>query len=178
MKFLHFHFRLRVLLESGNLYLHQLTHYYRTQQLLGIMMNDVQQKALLTVSVISAIILGSVGGAVSVTILKNPSSYPNKDFVLAFLLVVISASDMTLVFVIGSMGHIYVGSKEFLAALKNTKVTSYYSNQEQKLLTRYGRSFMPIKAMFGSLNFIETSTPLTCIQFTNDLMVQFLLLVQ
>lgn len=170
--------RLRSLLESGKLPLAQLTGDYRTLQILGIIMNELQQKTLLTVAVVGSIILGSVSGAVFIQIFKTAASYTKKDVLLALLLSLISGSGMTLVFVVGGLAYINLNSRELLNTTRRVMASKYYARQEYKVLKRVSRSFACIKAMFASLNFIEQSTPLTCIQFSNELMIQFLLVVQ
>lgn len=149
---------------------------YRALQVVGVLMNDILKTVIVTSLVVAATIMLAFGLTLLILL---PATVQNVPVLGVCCLVVISVVAMLLVN-IGLWANIYKQSmlnQHQLAVLAVTRrnVDSIYSATWKRKLFR---SCASVRVIFGSINFIETGTPLKCFDFSNQLAVNLLLLIK
>lgn len=135
-------------------------------------MNEVQQRSVVTSLIVSGTPLTAVGAFVSIRALQTMD-----DFALTGLgLLIFLNGGSALLFLLGNLAELHLQSLKSLQCMKDLHRTVRLSLKERKYLKRLVKSCSLIKAGFGSNNFVESLTPLNCIDFANCLTVQLLLL--
>lgn len=139
-------------------------------------MNEVQRTAIVTSVVISSTILLSCGLTILVLLPATSENLP----IFGISLMVTPSAIAMLLFVLGLLARIFEqsnsNSREFQAV--TVKRIHMDNRKEMRWNHRFILSCAPIKAKFGSINFIESETPLNCIDFSNALTVNLVLLSQ
>lgn len=146
---------------------------YRTLQLLGNLLNECQQESLSRAQIPTAIGAQCVGTA---ALIKMKSMG-----IFTYLMIAQIAFNGFLcqILLLGMMSKVFVGSKRVQQHC-NRVVCLYRGpgihGMNRRLARRYIRSSGLIKAKFGSSNFIDSVTPLNCVDLANALTVQLLLI--
>lgn len=147
---------------------------YRTLQVVEKLMNEVIQKVLVTSVVVSAIFTHTVAMNVVIGILKTNGNY----LVILLFLFLLNQCLLVEIVLLGSMSKIYLLSQDILDSLKYRLVQTTYEPKKSRELKRWFTSLTPVCVRFGTLNFVDRLTALNCIDFTNNLTVNLLLLNQ
>lgn len=145
---------------------------YRVLEILAILMNEVQQKVLVTTLVVTAIPSTAVGVVLMIRVFKSGVDF----IVLALAICLLANGIMALVLLLGGMAKLYLESEKCCECIRKLCWNSGYSRMNIRWIRLFSRSCRLITAKFGSLNFIEPLTPLNCIDFVSGLVVQLLLL--
>lgn len=152
---------------------------YRILQVLGCLLNDVIQKVWLTWLIIATILCLSL--STSMVIQRMHTMSGSTEDVLITLVFSVIAIDyvMLLVFLVGGMAQLMMQSQELRCSWQKYMAKSVYTSTKHKRWERrFLKSCTNIKVRFGEINYIESETPLSCIDFSTDLTVQFLILSQ
>lgn len=83
---------------------------------------------------------------------------------------------LALLVLLGGLAKLHLQSAKFVQNIKELRRGIKGSLKQRKETGMLVKSFSLINAKFGSLNYIEPLTPLNCINLSNDLTVQLLLL--
>lgn len=146
---------------------------YRRVQILAQAGNALQQKSLVTVIVVGAILVQSI----CMTFLIRGKWTIGTGFAMGESVLHVGNCVSILLMYTGGLASIYGESKDLLQ--KRFKEAMAKQGQSRRM-TRYVRRFIKscplIKIKFGSLNFFDELTPLKCIDFANHLTVNTLLL--
>lgn len=147
---------------------------YRKLQVGAIMMNEVQQKVLLTLVITASIVMFPI----SANLLIRNSQAESNIFVLALPGVILVGSILVMLFVLGGMSQLSLYSELYIRHGKQLPVKYPRIAIERRLSLKFWRSCSIITAKFGSINFVDVLTPLNCIDFANHLTLQLLLLIK
>lgn len=150
--------------------LYEKTAQYRTLQVLGILMNEIQQKFLITSLVIAATLILSCGMTV---VVQMPFTKGNL-LQLSVFLVLMTDSALLLIVILGNMSKVLVQSHRIFEVVRTHMTTQKISDRKQ--MEKFLKSCNFVKVRFGTLNYIDSLTPIKCIDFANDLTVQLLLI--
>lgn len=146
---------------------------YRTLQYLGILQNEILQRVLLTSVIFSSIFTQSCTCALLVSTYNSITNW----FELALVTVTVVNTFPILLVLLGNLASVYVISKKCLQTQNKEMLCTFTGNMSKiRAERKYLRSCQCIKVGFGDLNFVDQTTPLNCIDFTNNLTVQILLL--
>lgn len=147
---------------------------YRNVQLLGKLFNEVLQRVVVTILIVQTLLGQAIFSALLISLHNTPTANLFEMGVIGLMQMNTFAA---IVILIGGLGQVYVTSADVnWACVKHTannKISSRYKrNADMKFL----RSCSDVRVCFGELNYIDRLTPLNCIDFSNNLAVQFLLL--
>lgn len=152
----------------------QISKQYRMLQILGILSNQIQQRLLIPAIFIAAVPMQAF--ALHMLIRLPLANGRNLGKLLMFIEVVFNCSLVFLV-LLGGMSKVYLQSSKCLDQMKRLNSSNSGINlRSNKWLQRFCRSCSLIKVRFASINFIDELTPLNCVNFSNDLSMQLLLL--
>lgn len=159
-------FRIFNLFKVGKIGVNQLLKKYRTLQILGVLQNEIQQQFLLTELVVASIVLLSL-----CTTIVTKLGISGIVAVVCIIIVVDCLSILTVL--LGGMAMVHStsvkGTQQLMALLALEKANF-------KTRRMIYKSLVSIKMRFGSINFVDSLTPLKCIDYANSLTVQLLLL--
>ncbi|CAL8146970.1 unnamed protein product [Orchesella dallaii] len=82
----------------------------------------------------------------------------------------------TLIVLLGGMVGVYMESKSVFQALRRNLSVCITEKYKRKFLSRFYKSCRFIRINLGSINFVDTLTPLNCVNFAVNLAVQVLLI--
>lgn len=146
---------------------------YRTLQCLGILFNEILQKVIVTAVVVCTIVFQAFCSA----ILISPRDSQKGWIEMGFMILMIVNSVAVLLLLMGGLAGVYVMSNDVLEiAMRHTLVPVKNCRRSRKIDVRFLRSCQCIKVGLGDLNFVDKTTPLNCIDFSNALTLQLLLL--
>lgn len=165
-------YRYQKLLVSESWTTHDITVKYRTFQLLADLMNDFQQKILVTLVIVLGIPLISCVMATFIRNLQGDINY----IILGLGALIVPNGLLVLLLLLGGMAQLYMESKKCLRCLSQYMKSIEKSRRDRKILLKHIQSFGIVKVKFGFQNFVDVLTPLNCIDETNFLTVQLLLL--
>lgn len=147
----------------------------RQLQVLAVVMNEVQQTVIVTFSIVAAIPLAGIGLVVVIHCFQNN----NADYVLLGLAaVLIMNAYFGLSLIYGVMSQLPEKSNELVVSVSSLVKRNMYSGLEKKIIRKFVKSCTPVRAKFGLGNIVDKLTPLICIDQTNALAVNLLLLSQ
>lgn len=153
---------------------------YREFYILATLANNLQQSSVNIATIAGAI---SAQPIILVSLLKLKYSTSTLVPMLLLTVTFLEAMQFIVIFV-GGWAGIYAESKALLNSYGRYIARShsyaykagFTSKVKLKWMRRFVKSCQLIKIRFGSLNFIEELTPLTCLDFANNLTIQLLLL--
>ncbi len=148
---------------------------YRQLQILNILYNKVQQ-TFLGVFMLGVTLTLALNLSLLIGMIKGYYKESNLFMISINLIITIDAAAALLV-IIGGMVSVYAESKRKLDNVKRLG-SNFTSRFCRRWLRRYWRSCTILKTKFGDNNFLEESTPLTCLNLSFDVAVQFLLLAR
>lgn len=150
-----------------------MTLEYRILQVLGVLMNEIQQKVMVT-SVMSA---GIWIHCLSLNVLiKMPDGENNILFAGVFLFLTLEGAGCISV-VVGGWAQVNIQSENLFQRLNcNLSESAMHGERNVHELRKFFRSCAYVKVKFGTLNYIDRLTPLNSIAFSLDLTVNLLLL--
>lgn len=137
-------------------------------------MNDAQQKAFVTVVVFGGIPIAAISMATLIRLQATKETM----VLLGLLAVLVPNSLMALLVLLGGMAELATESGNCTKQIRRSVEHWQHSKTERKHLYRSCSTLTTINVRFGSLNFIESVTPLKCIDYANQLTIQVLLLAQ
>lgn len=137
---------------------------FRYVQILTAMLNEIQKNSLVLMFVVAPIFIGSFA---LVTFIKGS----NTDVIfVAALLVIMMDCFLAILCIQGQMASVYTKSRSIIENLswKQSRGETKFSLM---LEHRFYKSCLPLKIMMGSDNFIESLTPLNCLEHSLNLSV-------
>lgn len=150
----------------------KIRHQYRTLQILGGLMNQVQQKVLISGIVFGAIPILSF----YIVLIIRMFNLINNVWLFGLMTMNAIGTLLVLLILLGGMANVCSASEKHLKhTLINILSCKNVSVREARMLKKFSNSCSTIKVRFGSLNYIDKLTPLNCIDFANCLSVQLLL---
>ncbi len=175
-KLLHI-FKSRCLFWNGTSYmsLHSPLLLYRKLQILNAFMNDIMKWGIVSPYIACATLLLAVSSTVLIRI-----SWSSKNMVLIILYGYIFVMEMLTISVLFTLlSKLYTVSEMVVQELSKKRGVIFPRSREQNgnyFLKRVYWSLSNIKVRFGSLNFVDSYTPLNLVHFANEVTVQTLLL--
>lgn len=169
---------------SGNIYCYRFVHEfstgfpidkmrlsvrYRTLQVLGILMNEIQKRAIVSTLIVLGIPLLSFCCTLLLTS-SGSSLHIFGFFAVAGLLMI-----AVFLIVLGGMSQLHQESKKCIMKCSSCPCRKT-SRNEYKWQRNFLASCTLIKANFGEINFVDYLTPLRCIDFSMNLTVSLVLL--
>lgn len=146
---------------------------YRILQILGILLNEVQQHELVTGVIVTAVCLLSLS---TTSLTRVNLSRQQNIIVFGLLLILMIDCILTMIVLLGGMALVNTTSSDRL--LRFRKLFVRPSRIEGRVIKKICRSCDTVKIRFGSFNFVNNLTPLKCIDFANNLTVQLLLITK
>ncbi|CAL8146960.1 unnamed protein product [Orchesella dallaii] len=95
---------------------------------------------------------------------------------LAFCFMMVLDGMFALIVLLGGMVGVYLESKWVFQALRRNLSVCTTEKYKRKFLSRFYKSCRFIRIKLGSINFVDTLTPLNCVNFAVNLAVQVLLI--
>lgn len=149
----------------------KLIYMYRHIQLLGNLCNEIQQKSLLSVILVTASIVLAFCMAMLVILPFN-----SENILTQYLLMIASIDAMLFhLFCFGGMVTVHNMSTVTFRKLRK-KTHAGLTSDERRSLRKFVRSCNPIRIKFGANNFVEKLTPLKCLHCCVRVAVQIVLL--
>lgn len=137
-------------------------------------MNEIQQKSMITSIVFSGIPVFATSVAMLVVM---PAT---KENLLSFILLIIAALVIFIVFIVllGGMAQLYKHSKQSLQTMKVVacRIQKQNAGGQENWRKKFLATCQPIKVMFGEINFVDSLTPLVCLDFSINLALQIVLI--
>lgn len=148
----------------------QVPRMFRHVQLLSNLCNEIQQKLMMIPIISSTIIVSSFSLATLAHI-----HFSADNLIIAGILV-LAVMDATLVslFCLGGMVLVNKKSKVLIHKFKSYRHHSELE-MEKLWIRKFAKTCMPIRMKFGSSNFVESLTPLKCLNCAARLTIQILL---
>lgn len=147
---------------------------YRTLQVLGVLMNEIQRTTIVTSLVISSILLVSFGLTMLALVPITDENLP----ILGISFMMTPSGVAVLLIVLGLLADVFeqsrLNSRQFQAVM--AKRFGMESRKDAAWKRGFFLSCAPVKVKFASINFIESKTPVNCIDFSNMLTVNLVLL--
>ncbi len=145
---------------------------YRQLQILNTLCNNTQKVAL-GAMIVCGTLWTSISLAFLVSSLKGGQQKTN-GFVYATFGLSISNCTIALVVVLGGLLSVSLKSEKYLKDISKLELTQ--KSREKRLWIRlYSRSCSKVKIQFGDNNFLESLTPLRCLDWAANIAVQILL---
>lgn len=152
---------------SGKLSAQRIISEQRGLQVLGNVMNELQQHRLITCCIVGLVLMSSISLNICIKASNN--------WVVGFLgLSVLLTTGMLIIVCLGEISQVYVQSEENLQVVK--QYLAQRSSNEFKWQRKFLQSCSHIKVMFGSYNFVDQLTPLNVFLFGVNLTVNIILL--
>lgn len=146
----------------------------RMLQVLTVIMNEIQQKELVTGLVVAA----TLAQAFCMTlVVKLLTSGDNLVQIMMFAVVLVDCV-MLLTVLLGNMACVNTQSQETHRCMKDFIRSNKLQGRSRRWLEKFWQSFSMNKVRFGSLNYIEKLTPLNCIDYANELTAELLLITR
>lgn len=146
------------------------THEYRTLQLLANLMNSITQNELNTMLAYGGILVLSLSEA---TLVKLAFMTTNVAIFLLFLFLLLN-SYIGLIVIFTGFARVHESSNSVLKDMKRHMSTIKMA-KDRKQRKCFHNSCSSIKVYLGSVNFVDSLTPLNFINFANNLTVQIVL---
>lgn len=139
-------------------------------------MNEIQQKVVITVIVIAAVVFHTF----TLNTLVKMLALANRDLLQLLLILFLAEQALFVeIVVIGGMAQVYWQSQECFIQLKRDLTLEVKGNlKELKWKLKFYKSCSMVKVRFGSLNFIDRLTALRCMELSNELTMQVLLVAK
>lgn len=156
----------------------QVSKQYRTLQVLGTIMNGVQQKVWITYTIVGTIMCQCLSFSLVIKTIQTKSY--NHNLILLGVFSVVGLNDVLLLsFLVGGMAQVMEESHKLIRQWKKPPSTLGIKICREKLWeSRFVKGCDIIKVRFGALNFIDKVTPLNCLDFANEITVHILLIAQ
>lgn len=146
------------------------TYQYRTLQLLATLMNSVIQDEMNTMLACTAILISSLSEAI---VVKLAFMGNNTAIFLLFLFLMLNCY-LGLIVIFTGFANVHKTSNSVLRNM-NRHLSTITTTKERKQRKRFHYSCSSIKVRLGSVNFVDSLTPLNFINFANNLTVQIVL---
>ncbi|CAL8146979.1 unnamed protein product [Orchesella dallaii] len=146
---------------------------YRSIQVLALLTN-ILLNTTLTGLVCGSILIEALGLAGFVRLEWVPSNFIS----LAFCFIMVVNGTFSLIVLLGGMVGVYMESKRVFQALRRNLSVCITEKYKRKFLFRFYKSCRFIRINFGSINFVDTLTPLNFVDFSVNLAVQVLLITK
>lgn len=136
-------------------------------------MNEILQKVVVTVAIVGGILTQSTCIAMLVGTLKENKSWMEIGMAIAVFLNGVTV----LAFLLGGLAQVNATSKTTLIKLRKHLAKKGKVGRGKICPERiYLHSFPCIKVQFGDLNYLESLTPLKCVDYANSVAAQLLML--
>lgn len=147
---------------------------YRKIQLLGNLLNEVQEKYLMTIIILICTVLPAMCAATLVKICWNMKNFV---FIAVFVVITMECS-IFVVLALGGMADLYRKSSKSLLILQRPQLINRFQVGLNNNQWKYAflRSCAAIKAKNFPIDFVQQHTPLRCLDFTSVVAINILLL--
>lgn len=137
-----------------------------------MLMNEIQQKTLLTVIIVAGIPFIALCSTILVRIVQGSAAL----VIIMVISIALISAVLAVIFLVGGMAQLFAYSDNFLLSVNRLIAKPTCTLSDKRTLRKFVLSCNKISAKFGFMNYVESITPLNCIDFSNQLTVQLLLL--
>lgn len=140
-------------------------------QVFGTLMNSLVAREFNAITSVSCTFVLALSQATLVKLATRPGSFLP---LLMFAFLMINCF-LAVAVVLGVYAQIYENSMKLKCNMHINRTSRPTTKRERDYMTRFHRSCSDIKVHLGPINFVDSLTPLTFVDFANDLAIQLLL---